>query len=293
MSSNKTCKFFERAVFSLLFWALNFAFCVFAVPARASPLADAAGVFLRELETPEPARRALLEKIREGETRVVEIPTGVYGFSAGKAPVGREAYVQKKLEAARASLHAFRARHDLMVYLTRERIDRARYPDNEALGSALSSYYGERGIAGLQSASESSGGWVMALVWLTPEAAEAVREDTPEAGSLDGEYCSLLYARAKALFDAGGYTEALPVFKHIHDFRWANVGAYLDAAECFLRTEESGETLKLLKEVTETLGSDMDSDAFERAGVLFLEAGDREVALSAFRMARERFRQGR
>jgi hypothetical protein len=49
----------------------------------------------------------------------------------------------------------------------------------------------------------------------------------------------------------------------------------------------------LLKELAGTLGESMDSAAFARAGRLFREAGDREAALSAFRAARERLRQGR
>ena len=274
-----------------LFFALIPALC-----ASAASISDAAGVFLRDLDTPEPVRRTMLEKIESGGDRiscVAESDSGVYSFSSGKIPQDRDTDVQNELEIAEAVLHAMRARRALVIHLTAERLDRKRYPYDDALGDALHSHYRRGGIAGLQSASDVADGWVMALVWFRPEAAKAAREAMPETAELDDGYCFLLYERAKNFFDAGRYSEALPVFKHIHDFRWANVGAYTDAAECFLRTGEPEECRKLLIELIETLKEHMGSDELERAGVLFREAGDRAAALSAFKMARELFHQGK
>ena len=277
----------------LLASALFFAVWAEAAPIEAVSLSEAADAFLRELNTPEPARRAL----KVGDSRalcVVEAGGSVYGFSAARASTDRDDDVKAELDAAEARFHVLRARRALVLHLTKGRVDRKVYPDEEALGGALLTKYVKYGaVAGSQSASETAGGWTMALVWLAPEAAEAVRDVPPKTGELDGDYCALLYERAKSLFDAGRYGEALPVFKHIHDFRCANVGAYTDAAECFLRTGEPGECVRLLKELTETLGGHMASDAFERAGRLFREAGDRAAAFSAFKTARERFREGK
>jgi tetratricopeptide (TPR) repeat protein len=133
----------------------------------------------------------------------------------------------------------------------------------------------------------------MALVWVEAEAANAVRETPPDPDELRGGYYSFLYGRGKELFDVGQYSEALPVLKQIHDFRWADAETYTDAAECFLKMGEPGECLKLLKNLVDTLGQDMGSDALARAGRLFREAGDKPAALSAFKLARERFREGK
>jgi tetratricopeptide (TPR) repeat protein len=103
----------------------------------------------------------------------------------------------------------------------------------------------------------------------------------------------LLYDTAKSAFEAGRNDEALIVFKQIHDLKWANVGAYLDASECFLRNGEAEESLKLLRELMKTLGDNMGSAELTRAGGLFRKAGDKPSALSAFKLARERYRQGK
>lgn len=249
---------------------------------------------MRELNVPEPVRFALLKKIQGGETRgVVETSLGVYSFFAGKAPTDRDADVQSELERSEGALYILRARRALVTSLTEARVNRRVYHDEDALSEALYLYYQRSTFVGIQSASEVATGWIMALAWLTPEAVRAVQEDTPKIGALDEDYCSFLYQQAKVFFDTGRYTEALPVFKHIHDFHWANVEAYMDAAECFLRTSEPKECLKLLKELIGTLGNKMDSSTFTRAGRLFREAGDREAALSAFKAARERFRHGK
>jgi tetratricopeptide (TPR) repeat protein len=300
--SSKICKAF---LWSLAFSLAFRVFTAFAEPAAVvapgMSLMDAAGVFLRELGTPEPVRLALLEPLRksggESASRAVETESGVYSFSAGAAPLDKDEDVRRELEASAVRFHGLRARRELALRLAKGQVNRARYPDDEALGGAISSYYGDQ-AAGTQLASDVAGGWAMALAWLTPEGARAARETiaaAPELGQekLSDAYCTLLYQRARGLFEAGRYSEALPVFKHIHDFRWANVGAYTDAAECFLRTGEPEECVKLLKDLLAVLGDGMGSGAFERAGRLFREAGDRPAALEAFKMARERLREGK
>ena len=285
MLSNRICSLGPALFFTL----------VFVVCASAAPLSDAADSFLHEL-MPEAARLALLDKIEsagDGIFGVAESDSGVYSFSSGKAPRDRDADVQSELERMEANIQALRARRALAVHLASGRLDRKRYSDDDALGGALLSIYERGGVRGLQSASGVADGWAMALVWFMPEAARAVREATPETLELNDGYCSLLYERAKNLFDGGRYSEALPVFKHIHDFKWANIGAYLDASECFLRMGEPEECRKLLKELVDALGDDMSSDELERAGRLFREAGDRESALASFKLARERFRMGK
>jgi len=253
-----------------------------------------ANAFLRELEIPDSARNALIEKVKSGGDRVscvVESDSAIYSYSSGKAPKDRDADVQSELERVEATFHTLRARHALVINMTTGRLDRKQYHDDDALGDAMYSHYKRSGIVGLQSASDVVDGWAMALVWFKPEVAKAVREMMPETEELNDDYCSFLYERAKNLFDTGHYSEALPVFKHIHDFRWANIGAYMDAAECFLRTGESEDCRKLLRELVDTLGEKMSSDELARGGRLFREAGDREGALLAFKMARERLRK--
>jgi tetratricopeptide (TPR) repeat protein len=172
------------------------------------------------------------------------------------------------------------------------RVDRKRYLDSAALGDALYARYGV--ISGSQSASGTLGAWIMALVWLDPTAARGIRETPPpRTEELDDGYCASLYRRAKNLLDARRWDEALPVFRHIHDLRWVNIPMYLDAAECFLRNEDVGESLKLLRELRRDLDGALGSLDLERAGRLFRAAGDRQEALASFQEARKRYRLGK
>jgi hypothetical protein len=265
-----------------------------APPVCAAPLESAAGKFLAELDTPDAARKIIIEKLsaaapRESRYAIAAESGGVvYGFSSEPAPYDHENDVRLDLESAACETNSIFARRALLVCLNRSGIDKGRYRYDEALGDALSSYYRRRGVAGIQSASDVTDGWVFALVWIE-------NAGVPRAASSDIEedYCAFLYARAKREFDAKRYGDALPVFKHIHDHRWANIGAYLDASECFLKNGEPGESRKLLSELVAVLGEIMTSDDFARAGRLFRESGDRASALSAFKAARERFHEGK
>ena len=267
-----------------------------ARPAPAASLADAGRGFLAELETPETARIAILEKIAalpEDGRRVVTAEAGgaVYGFSAEPAPFDRDDDVRLQLEVAAQRVNEMRARRALLIYLNRKDLGKERYRYREALGDALSSYYGARGVAGIQTAAGVADGWVAALVWLAGAGADIPRAAPPD---IEENYCASLYENeARVLFGAGRYAEALPMFKHLHDHKWANIGAYLDASECFLRNGEPGECRKLLAELTATLGEDMTTDDFVRTGRLFREAGDRASALAAFETARTLFHEGK
>ncbi|MDR2180481.1 MAG: tetratricopeptide repeat protein [Synergistaceae bacterium] len=298
MLCSRTYKRIVAAVLGIAVFFGGAAFSDPALPSEASGhLSEVSRQFLADLGVPAEVREKLAESAGESlaarKSVLAESVSGVYSFAVGRAPMDRDEDVQADLEIVEGERQSLRARRDLTLHLAkRGSVNRRRYPDDDALGGALHSYY--RSAVGTQSASDVVQGWVLALVWLKTGATEAVLKAFPaETAELDDRYCAFLYERAKWLFDAGNYSEALPVFKHLHDFRWANVGAYLDAAECFLRTGTPEECLKLLKEVMEILGESMSPDAFARTGRLFREAGDREAALSAFRMARERLRQGR
>jgi tetratricopeptide (TPR) repeat protein len=267
---------------------------LFPTSANAAQPVQAAEIFLSGLEISQPARFALVEKISDGGDGpfVVESGASVYSLAVGKARSDRDEDVRRELEAMEGRVQVLSARRALVMHIMKERVDRKRYSDDDALGNALDSIFVGR-IQGAQSASDIVDGWAISLVWLSPETANAVRSAFPPEDDLHNGYNEFLYERAKRMFDAGRYNDALPIFKHIHDLKWANVGLYLDASECFLRVGDAGEARKLLAELIETLAPEMGSDDLARAGRLFREAGDRGAALIAFQTARLRLREGK
>lgn len=289
MLSNKICKKILLCV-GALFCAL------FPIDeAEASSLWDAASTFLKGLNLPEAVWQELSNSIKTARSleEVIYVPgRGVYSFSAGKPADDNDTDVKHELEIAESNLQTLRARRSLMVHLLRKRVDQERYPNEKALKHALYGQVQDGSIAGLQSVSEIVDGWVFSLVWLDASA-KAIQEAVPQEKKLNDDYCSYLYAKAKTFFDGKQYENALPIFKHIHDLHWADIALYLDAAECFQKMGNEGEALLLLKELTDELGERMSSDEWTRTGGLFRICGDKAAALSAFQIARKRFREGR
>ena len=289
MLSSKICKKILLCV-----WALSCA--LFPIDeAEASSLWDAASTFLKGLKLPEAVWQKFSDSIKTSKDleKVIYVPgEGAYSFSAGKPADDKDTYVKRELEIAESDFQTLRARRNLMVHLLRKQVDQERYPNEEALNHALYGQVQDGSITGLQSASEIVDGWVFSLVWLDASAG-AVREAVPQEKKLNDDYCFYLYARAKTFFDGKQYESALPIFKHIHDLHWADIALYLDAAECFQKMGNAGEALLLLKELTDELGEKMSSDEWTRTGGLFRICGDKAAALSAFQIARKRFREGR
>ena len=263
-----------------------------------------AAAFLRELKIETSLAKKLLDRLLplgRNFFSVVRGGRGVYSLALIPIPRDEEPDVAAELEAAMLDVALLRAEGRLAFSLGQGGVDRKLYRYDDPLGVALYSWYarGTVKIRGIQSAADAldakGGGRVAAaLAWLSTESAAPMEEDVPPPGALNDDYCRSLYRdHARALFEAGRYAEALPAFKNIHDLRWADVGAYLDAAECFLRTGEPGECLKLLRELRATLDEKMGTDDLARAGRLFREAGDRGAAFDAFRAARQRYREGR
>jgi tetratricopeptide (TPR) repeat protein len=109
--------------------------------------------------------------------------------------------------------------------------------------------------------------------------------------ALDVAYCAALYPRARDFFEQRRYEEALPVYRELHDLRWARPAAYLDAAECFLFTGDKENAARLAKETATELGEAMDYDLLRRAGDILLESGEETSAEIFYRRAIEKLRR--
>ena len=184
----------------------------------------------------------------------------------------------------------------LAFYIGQGGVDRKLFRYDDALGTALLAYYNadikNKKLRGIETAASvvDKKKFAAGIAWISPETAEIIGNDIPEHGELDDNYCRFLYRNhALILFEANRFEEALPVFKNIHDFKWSDVNAYLDASECFLRTGANEDCIRLLKELILTLNEKMTSENLRRSGTLFREAGDKESAKDSFVRARRRF----
>jgi tetratricopeptide (TPR) repeat protein len=271
-----------------------------------SPLSRGLDNFLTELRCDASLRKAFLKNFEAGDLSSVVTANGaVYSLVISPVPFDSDSDVAQELEASETDRALFRARGNLALSLAKDNVNRELYRYGDSLGQALLSYYTRRELKGIQTAAgvvstgkeisskrerKEPGRYTIALAWLSSDAAKAFESDAPPQGALNEDYCRFLYLRrARVLFETGKYDEALPIFKHIHDLRWADIGAYLDAAECFLKVDEKGESLKLLQELFSSLKDNMNTEELSRTGRLFRAVGDRSAALLSFKTARERF----
>lgn len=230
--------------------------------------------------------RGAAAKSDDGMYYLALVPVPDAGKSGSNSPAVR-------LEAAAQSRALFLSRTRLALALGETKTDRKLYIYNDALASALYALYAPIGI-------EAKAGVIInnklkfaaALAKISPEKAAALVSEALPQKILTGEYCRELYFnQAKQIFNAGRYAEALPLFQNLHDLKYMNIEAYLDAAECFVKTGAPKECIKLIKELRAALENNMTSDDLSRLGSLCLDAGDKDGALDAFNLARVRFRE--
>ncbi len=255
--------------------------------------------FLSELNLDKPVINNLLKDLeiqdhnKDRAAMARDAKGGAYYLAVVPVPSDEDLDVAMDLEIMSQERALFISRTRLALALGQGKVLSNLYLYSEALAPALYTYYAPRGIEAKADLIElNSKKYAAALARILPENAAALSDDVPPAEILNAEYSRELYFNhAKQIFNAGRYKDALPLFKNLHDLKFMNISAYLDAAECFLRTGEPNECLKLINELRVELEDDMSSRELERAGVLCREAGDRDAALSAFNKARVRFHE--
>ena len=255
--------------------------------------------FLSELNLDKPVINNLLKDLemqdynKDRAAMARDAKGGAYYLAVVPVRLHKARDVQSELNIAAQNRALFISRTRLALALGQGKVLSNLYLYSEALAPALYTYYAPRGIEAKAGLIElNSKKFAVALARILPENAAALSDDVPPAEILNAEYSRELYFNhAKQIFNAGRYKDALPLFKNLHDLKFMNISAYLDAAECFLKTGEPNECLKLINELRAELEDAMSSRELERAGVLCREAGDRDAALSAFNKARVRFHE--
>ncbi len=296
---NRTSAFILAGVLLLSVLSMSAGNAAESLPALLSP---AVNEFLSNLSVDLPVVEKLTDNLRGSGSSFFSVAVDGDGKDAGilyslaltAIPHSDVPDFMGELEEAAKNRSLLLAQHRLALTWGQSKVNRNLYRHDEALGSALFTYYGPRGIetAADVLGDAESGRFAAALAWILPQTVQALEGEALPPNALDEDYCRFLYLdHARGLFRAGQYSEALPLFKNIHDLKWMDISAYLDAAECFLKMRKPAECLTLVKELRAALDRDMSSGELSRAGRLCREAGDRKAALSAFQQARVRFHE--
>ena len=197
-------------------------------------------------------------------------------------PQSHHASAQNSLRASARKRARLRAMTRLAIRLDGGKLNRDSFPNAEAANYALRvSYEGHIG-RGLQSASGVVGETAFGLVWVN----RSSLPDKPISESQVTErYCKFLYNRAQELFKAGKFEDALTVFHQIHYMEWANVRAYLGAAECFFKMKQFEDAASLASEMVQVLSSDMKPDDMAGAARILYHTGRKEEGFAVMEHA--------
>ncbi|MDR1979724.1 MAG: hypothetical protein LBQ42_13395 [Synergistaceae bacterium] len=271
-------------------------------------VSDIVGEFLPRTPLSATERADILEAIRSasspaepsrGRSKTEWLITGdgkIYSLVLLPVQKDARAGLQVRLEEAARTRASLRAHY--LLYLKAMPTDRKRrYAREESVAEALAEWDKSRGenvrLKLAFSIAITSEDWAFALLRADAERLNAFGAqvgDIPE-NALDTAYCAVLYPKAAELFGQRRYKEALLAYQELHDLRWAQPVAYLDAAECFLFTGDKENAARLAREAAAKLDDAMDSALLKRAGDILLESGEEASAEQFYRRAIEKFRQ--
>lgn len=275
---------------ALFLWALVLVLWgALGAEAGADRRGDAAA-WLRSLTIPDTVKSELgdrLAKMSPGRPQGWVVPEAQAVYVLGLVPVPQddEPELQVSLDAEAQNRSALRALTLLARHMAEGRLDRKKFEDEDAADYALGGYYKEVLKGGLQSRSAVFGRTAYTLLWVgEPVASRLLAEELPEK-RLTISYCERLYQRGSELMRSGDYAGALNVFHRIHYLDWAHVGAYLDAAECFLKVRKEGDAVLLVQELLKTLEAKMSPGEMARAGRVLFRGGKTDEGFAVLEKA--------
>ena len=219
----------------------------------------------------------------------------VYSLVLVPVQKDRRADIQTKLEEVARIKAGLRAHYLLYLRAWSRSGRKTRYANEEIVAETLAGWDKGRGVRlkpGL-SVGAVSKNWAFALLKIPEEPLNTLGtqiDEMPE-DALDTDYCAALYPKARELFNQRRYEQALIVYRELHSLRWARPVAYLDAAECFLRTGDPKSAVRLVQESATELEDLMDSALLERAGDIAFESGEEASAERLYSQASEKLQQ--
>ncbi len=196
---------------------------------------------------------------------------------------------QGSIKQARRGLAELRARQGLLLYAAGEHFERQGFANREAIAKALSALDNQangRLLPGLQSRAALLDQGVVALAWIPEDRIIASRERPPSSARFLPVYCDAIYPTAQALYLEKRFTDALGLYKEMHDRRCAQpLAFFLDTAECFIALDKPLDAQRMVNHLLSNFTSSLDAGQAERAGDVFFQAGNEDGARQAYELA--------
>ena len=246
----------------------------------------AALAFLEDMASlSEEARQALVRCVSDAPEETAwaaESGGTVYALAVVPVQRSKNSLAQSQMKNSAQKRAQLRAATKLAIILDNGKLNREYFSDPDAADYALRVSWQGHVKGGIQSHSRIIEGVAVALAWaerskLKPEPLSKAR--------LTEDYSKFLYDRAQELFKAGKFAEALETFHQIHYMAWANVKAYLGAAECFLQMEKPDDAGSLASDLVRAMSGDMKPDELAEAARILYRSGRKDEGFTAMERA--------
>jgi hypothetical protein len=107
-----------------------------------------------------------------------------------------------------------------------------------------------------------------------------------ELEKVQAAYREVMHRQARDLMARSNWTDALALWRHLHQRKLVSPLLYLDAARCFQKLGQSADATRVLNEAVDAFGASAHTEFFEQAGDLAIEIETPEAQTLAERAYR-------
>ena len=211
----------------------------------------------------------------------------VYALAIVPVQRSKNSLAQSQMKNSAQKRAQLRAVTKLAVVLDNGKLNREYFSDPDAADYALRASWQGHVKGGIQSHSRIMDGVAVALAWAERSKLKA---EPLSKTRLTEDYSKFLYDRAQKFFNEGKFAEALETFHQIHYMAWANVNAYLGAAECFLQMEKPDDAASLASDLVRAMSGKMKHEDLAKAARILYRSGRKDEGFEtmerAYQMAR-------
>ena len=126
-------------------------------------------------------------------------------------------------------------------------------------------------VQGFRHQAAVQGQFAAAYVLADQSALTAHLLQTAELQKVQASYREVIHRQARDLMTRSNWTDALALWRHLHQRKLVSPPLYLDAARCFHKLGQSADATRVLNEAVDTFGNKAPAEFFEQAGDIALE----------------------
>ena len=267
-----------------------------AQEARLTGCAGAAASLVAAADLPAQTREAMLTVLRQhpGQTRWGGTDGRTMFAMAGRPVPAAEETAQRSL-AALLRYVGMAARRELLLskglldaYTGQGLIDATTL--RRAVQEVAPRISIEGSVKGATNGARREGGFVVAYVLAPPENLRAYLMLPAELEKIREGYRDVMHAQARLLMRRENWTDALLLWRHLHQRGLVSQTLYLDAARCLSETGNPQEALGVLAEAYRAFAPDAALEWLEQCGDLALGLGEigEDLAQEAYQSASSR-----